>query len=101
MNNQRGQVVGHSYTNTASGACAGYGYALTTDSFIWDEKRGMKDIGSLGGTCTLAYAMNNHGQVVGQSFLTGDQANTPFLGSWDRACWLGYVWGEFRKRKRG
>ena len=96
MNNQRGQVVGHSDTNTAPGACAGYGYALTTDSFIWDEKRGMKDIGSLGGTCTLAYAMNNHGQVVGQSFLTGDQANHPFL--WDRATGLadlGTLGGNF------
>ncbi len=27
----------------------------------------------------LNYAMNNHGRVVGQSFLTGDQANHPFL----------------------
>jgi hypothetical protein len=69
--NERGQVMGHSYTDSAPGGCGG-GYALTTGSFIWDEENGMKDIGSLGGgPCTFAWDMNNKGQIVGQAVRSG------------------------------
>ena len=62
--NQRGQVVGWSYTNsTPSAICAGagfgYGFSLTTSSFLWDQKNGMRDIGGLGGSCTIATDLNN------------------------------------------
>jgi probable HAF family extracellular repeat protein len=81
--NEGGQVVGHSYTSSGPGACASSGYALTTGSFIWDEREGMKNIGGLGGTCTLAQDLNNQGQVVGESTLRGDKIVHPFI--WERA----------------
>jgi probable HAF family extracellular repeat protein len=81
--NQRGQVVGVSYINAIPSApdCAIPGYPLVTGSFIWDKKNGMKDLGGFGGTCTLAYDLNNRGQVVGASALPGDSIFHPFV--WD------------------
>jgi len=86
--NERGQVVGWSFTNsTPSAICTsagfGFGFALTTGSFIWDQQNGMRDIGGLGGTCTIATDLNNRGQVVGLSALTGDLVMHPFV--WDAA----------------
>jgi probable HAF family extracellular repeat protein len=80
--NERGQVAGDSYTSSAPGACAGYdGYPLTTNSFLWERGKGMKSLGSLGGTCSAATALNNQGQVVGESTVTGDLAFHAYL--WD------------------
>ena len=84
--NELGQVVGYSYTSsTPSAFCAGkYGFALTTGSFIWNKESGMQDLGSLGGTCTLAFGLNNQGQVTGVSSLAGDLNYHAFLwqGGW-------------------
>jgi probable HAF family extracellular repeat protein len=75
--NERGQIIGNSYTNSQPSAPCG----LTTGGFLWD--RGvMRDLGSLGGTCTQVSAINNQGQIVGSSFLAGDQVLHPFL--WER-----------------
>ena len=84
--NERGQVVGWSYTDsTPSAICAGagfgFGFALSTGSFIWDQQHGMQDIGDLGGSCTIATDLNNRGQVVGLSAVTGDLVLHPFV--WD------------------
>lgn len=82
--NNRGQVVGVSYVNSIPSAlCSGVqlGFVFTTGSFIWDKKNGMQDIGSLGGTCTVAYDLNNRGQVVGQSSQLGDPTTLAFV--WD------------------
>jgi len=84
--NERGQVAGWSYTNsTPSAICAGFPFLfpLTTSSFIWDKHHGMHDIGGLGGTCTIAQDLNNRGQIVGNSALTGDTLLHPFV--WDSA----------------
>jgi probable HAF family extracellular repeat protein len=79
--NERGQVTGVSYTSSVpSASCSGAGFPLTTGSFIWDEENGMKDIGGFGGSCTLSFDLNDHGQVVGQSDLV-DQTTHPFV--WD------------------
>jgi probable HAF family extracellular repeat protein len=81
---ERGQVVGFSYTSSnpnLDNLCDGY--LLTTGSFIWDKKNGMKDLGNLGGaSCTLPYDLNNRGQVVGGSDVPGEFQH-PFV--WDAA----------------
>jgi len=84
--NERGQVIGWSYTNAIPSAVCGnnnFSFPLTTGSFIWDKHNGMRDIGGFGGTCTLAGDINNRGQIVGASFLAGDQTYHPFV--WDAA----------------
>jgi probable HAF family extracellular repeat protein len=58
-------------------------FTLTTSSFLWDRKNGMKDIGGLGGTCTLANDLNNQGQIVGGSSLAGDTVMHAFV--WNAA----------------
>jgi probable HAF family extracellular repeat protein len=78
--NERGQVVGYSYTSSSPSPSCLAGF-LTTGSFIWDKKNGMVDLGSLGGTCTLVSDLNNRGQVIGTSNLTGDQSVHAFF--WD------------------
>jgi probable HAF family extracellular repeat protein len=72
--NDRGQVIGNSYTSSAPGACGSpYGpIPLAMGAFIWDKNRGMVDLGSFGGTCTTAQAINESGQVVGVSSVAGD-----------------------------
>jgi probable HAF family extracellular repeat protein len=81
--NERGQVVGLSYTSsTQNASCAGFGFAFTTGTFLWDIKNGMKDIGGLGGSCTRPSDLNDRGQVVGFSDLA-DQSTHPFV--WDSA----------------
>jgi len=85
--NERGQVLGVSYVDSNPSAfCSGVqiGFAFTTGSFIWDKKNGMQSIGTLGGTCTVAYDLNNRGQVVGQSSQVGDPTNVGFV--WDGAA---------------
>ena len=66
--NERGQVFGWSYTGAqGSGSCAGGAFPMATDSFIWDKEHGMRDLGTFGGTCTLALATSEGGSVVGFS----------------------------------
>jgi probable HAF family extracellular repeat protein len=79
--NQRSQVAGYSYVNStpnsASDMCGAN--IPTADPFLWDRKRGMVDLGTLGGTCGFPKALNNRGQVVGLSDMPGDLTFHPFL----------------------
>jgi probable HAF family extracellular repeat protein len=78
--NNRGQVAGYSYTNgTPNSVTTPCGTNIPTeDPFFWDGTQ-MWDVGTLGGTCGLPNALNNEGQVVGQSDLKGDVFYHPFL----------------------
>jgi probable HAF family extracellular repeat protein len=75
--NERGQVAGASYTNSTPNAST---TIPTEDPFLWENGK-MIDLGSLGGTLGFPNALNNRGQVVGQSNVVGDQSFDPFL--WD------------------
>jgi probable HAF family extracellular repeat protein len=74
--NERGQIAGTSYTSSKSSTGC---FPMTTDPFLWEKSTGMIDLGTLGGTCGIPLALNNHGQVVGFSNLAGDQTAHPFL----------------------
>jgi probable HAF family extracellular repeat protein len=96
MINEPGQVVGWSYTSSTASTNCPDGFSLTTGSFVWEKKKGMTDLGSFGGTCTLATDLNNQRQVVGNSNLTGDQSWHAFV--WDHATGitdLGTLGGNF------
>jgi probable HAF family extracellular repeat protein len=73
--NERGQIIGDSYTSSAPGVC----YGVTTGGFLWDRAHGMVDVGGLGGTCTVPTDLNNRGQVVGVSTVAGDAYQRAFL----------------------
>jgi probable HAF family extracellular repeat protein len=55
--NDVGQVVGSSWLSGN----------LTDHAFIWSSSGGMRDLGTLGGPDTIAFAVNSLGQVVGRS----------------------------------
>jgi len=73
--NERGQVVGASYTNSIPNPTTGL---PTLDPYLW-EKGAMIDLGTLGGTNGSAFLLNNRGDVIGTSNLAGDQTSHPFL----------------------
>ena len=77
--NESGQVAGFSFVNLTPFDC--FGFPVVTHAFF-SERGEMKDVGTLGGTCSLDRALNNRGQVAGFSNLAGDQSAHPFL--WDR-----------------
>jgi probable HAF family extracellular repeat protein len=82
--NSAGQVAGISYTsftaNADNATCASN--APAQDPFFWDNNTGMIDIGTFGGTCGITNAINNRGQVAGQSYLGGNTIAHAFL--WDK-----------------
>ena len=73
--NERGQIVGNSYTNSTPNAVTGI---PTVDPFLWEHGT-MIDLGTLGGISGSPSALNNRGEVVGQSNLAGDLNSHPFL----------------------
>jgi probable HAF family extracellular repeat protein len=77
--NNRGQIAGFSYTDSAPQPTTGF---PTLHPFLWETEKGMKDLGGLGGTSTASVnGLNERGEVVGGSYLPGDQIIQPFL--WD------------------
>jgi probable HAF family extracellular repeat protein len=68
--NDRGQVIGVSYTNAIADPSTGF---PIQDPFFWENGE-MTDIGSLGGASGYPAWINNRGQVVGASDLGGYNA---------------------------
>lgn len=79
--NDRGQIIGWSYTSSMPNANNGYvcpPNVPAQDPFFWDKGR-IVDIGTFGGTCGVAIFINNRAQVVGTSNLAGNQTHRAFL----------------------
>jgi probable HAF family extracellular repeat protein len=75
--NKHGQVAGMSYTDFNVNPTTGI---PTLEPFLWHDGK-MRDLGSLGGTLNFVNGINNRGQVIGQSFLSGDVEPRPVLWS--------------------
>jgi probable HAF family extracellular repeat protein len=89
--NERGQIAGWSYTNDTPNTDSG-GYP-TTDPFLWQNGH-MTDLGTLGGDYGNTNWMNDRGDVVGFSYLAGDQTFHPFLSNGGRMIDLGTLGGS-------
>ena len=89
--NQRGQVAGWSYTNNTVSPATGL---PRTDPFLWQNGH-IRDLGTLGGTFGTVNWLNDHGEVVGQSNLSGDQTFHPFLWNGSRMIDLGTLGGDY------
>ncbi len=94
--NDRGQVVGQSYTQDSvppdSPHCAGT--ALTVHSFMW-QHGSMQDLGTLGGSCSCVYGLNIRGQAVGQSTTKNDAQDHPYLWQRGEMTDLGTLGGTY------
>jgi probable HAF family extracellular repeat protein len=89
--NERGQVAGWSFINTTINPSTGL---PTFEPFLWEHGT-MLDLGTLGGTMGFPYGLNNRGQVIGISNLTGDLTGHPFI--WERGSLidLGTLGGSY------
>ena len=89
--NERGQVIGDSYTNSIPNPETGL---PTLAPFLWEEGH-MISLGTLGGKYGTVGGINNKGQVAGGSDLAGDQIEHPFI--WERGLLrdLGTLGGTF------
>jgi probable HAF family extracellular repeat protein len=92
--NNLGQVTGVSYTNATVNPATGQ---PTEHPFLWENGK-MRDLGTLGGSVPTfggVNALNDRGEVVGQSDLTGDQSFHPFLWNGGQLLDLGTFGGNF------
>ena len=69
--NDAGQIVGGSQVAPPT-------LSSPSHAFLWDPVTGMQDLGTLGGNFSMATAINDEGQVVGQANLQGDLASHAF-----------------------
>jgi probable HAF family extracellular repeat protein len=97
--NERGQIVGFSYTNTTPNDTTG---VPTMHPFLW-ENGAMRDLGSLGGTLAMpgsltflggTRVLNDVGEVAGTSMLDGDEVLHAFFWSNGSITDLGTLGGR-------
>lgn len=98
--NDQGQVAGDS-SNGVADPFSFFGWGTQTRGFIWENGK-MTDLGTLGGTDTVEYVMNQHGQIAGWSYTnatpspaTGLPTTDPFLWQKGHMQDLGTLGGTF------
>jgi probable HAF family extracellular repeat protein len=96
--NDLGQVVGATGSCAPFNANSGY-YLVEKHAMLWEGGAAI-NLGNLGGTGTNgghhACAINNSGQVVGHSDLTGDTTFHTFLWTWETGMKdIGTLTGDF------
>jgi probable HAF family extracellular repeat protein len=89
--NNRGQVAGVAL-NTISDAYTSTGLffvpgATQAHAFRWTKSQGMLDLGTLGGTDSAAFLINESGQIVGWSFTNTTVNPTTGLPTLDPFLW--------------
>jgi probable HAF family extracellular repeat protein len=85
----RGDVAGESFTSFKKNPHIAF---PTMDPFLWEHGH-MRDLGSFGGTFGQSMWMNNHGEVVGFSAISGNRGVHPFLWNGKRLIDLGTLGG--------
>ena len=83
-------IVGGSYISFSPNAFTGI---PTLDPFIWSHGV-MTDLGTLGGTIGIAQCINRHGQIIGDSDLSGDANFHAFLWQDGAMADLGTLGGD-------
>lgn len=105
--NSRGQVAGGALNTipdpyTSFFLPAGVTGETQVHAFRWTKSRGMEDMGTLGGTDSAGFAINDRGQIAGWSFTnttpnpsTGVPTLDPFLWENGKMLDLGTLGGTF------
>jgi len=108
--NNRGQVVGFalngepdSFITTSGdfdGACGTGDVSSQMRAFVWEDGRGLRNLGTLGGPDSCAKFINQRGQIAGHSFTsytpnsnTGIPSFEPFIWTNGRMTGLGTLGG--------
>jgi len=102
--NNQGQVAGEALNTIPDPYTSNFniGGATQVHAFRWTRSRGMQDLGTLGGTDSAAFAINERGKIVGWSFTnttvnltTGVPTLDPFLWENGKMLDLGTLGGTF------
>ncbi len=88
--NDAGQIAGASDTTTTIDPTLGF---VPHHAYLWTNGV-MKDLGTLGGGLSIAFALNAKGAVAGFSTLTGEQHTHAFLWQSGAITDLGVVAGD-------
>ncbi len=90
-----GDLAGVALAINEAGQAAGFTVSCTGGHALLWQNRTATDLGSLGGTFGVANAINNNGQVVGNSNLLGDTTSHAFLWQNGIMTDLGTLPGDF------